>query len=200
MEINISKTLLLEIDVQNDFCPGGALAVRDGNEVIIPLNTLSAAFAAAGGRVAATQDWHPRGHCSFETLWPEHCVQGEWGSAFHPDLDLRPVNLIIRKGFRRELDSYSAFFENNRVTPTGLEGWIRGLGIETVIIGGLATDYCVFYSAMDSHRLGFTTIVISDAVRGVDYPAGSVEKALAEMRDTGIAFANSETLLKELHL
>jgi nicotinamidase/pyrazinamidase len=193
-----TKTLLLEIDVQNDFCPkDGALAVRNGGEVIAPLNALAAAIAAKGGRVAATQDWHPAGHCSFST-WPEHCVQGSRGAALHDRLDLRPVSLIVRKGFRKDLDSYSAFFENDRTTPTGIEGWIRFLGIETVIIGGLATDYCVFYSAMDCKRLGFAAVVVSDAIRGVDIPAGSAEKAIAEMKAAGIAFAGSADLLKEL--
>jgi len=200
---NITRTLLLMIDVQNDFCPGGALAVQDGDAVIEPLNALSAAVAAAGGRVAASQDWHPKGHSSFgpsdQGLWPDHCVQGEWGAAFHDRLDLKPVSLIVRKGFRRELDSYSAFFENDRCTSTGLEGGIKQMNIETVIIGGLATDYCVFYSAMDSRRLGFNTIVVEDAVRGVNYPEGSVEKALAEMRANGILFAASAQLLQEIH-
>jgi len=201
---NISRTLLLMIDVQNDFCPGGALAVQDGDAVIEPLNALASAVAAAGGRVAASQDWHPRGHSSFTSagqggLWPDHCVQGERGAAFHDKLDLNPVSLIVRKGFRRELDSYSAFFENDRCTPTGLEGGIKQMNIETVIIGGLATDYCVFYSAMDSRRLGFNTIVIEDAVRGVNYPDGSVEKALAEMKADGIGFSASAQLLQEIH-
>jgi len=214
MPLTLSKTLLLMIDVQNDFCPGytaasgektpdGALAVRDGGGVIEPLNALAAAFAAGGGRVAASQDWHPRGHVSFASSqqggsWPDHCVQGEWGAAFHEKLDLRPVSLIIRKGFRMGLDSYSAFFENDRCTSTGLEGGIKQMNIETVIIGGLATDYCVFYSAMDSRRLGFNTIVVEDAVRGVDYPDGSVEKAIAEMKAAGIGFATSVQLLPEL--
>ena len=205
-----AKTLLLTIDVQNDFCPGGSLAVPDGDAVIAPLNALAAAFAERGGRVAATQDWHPKGHSSFASsprpgdaqpvtdLWPDHCVQGEPGADFHPGLDLGPVNLIVRKGFRRELDSYSAFFENDRVTPTGLEGWIRGLGIDTVIVGGLATDYCVFHSAMDSQRLGFTTIIAEDAVRGVGYPEGSVEKAVSGMRAAGVVFSDSRRLLGEL--
>jgi len=194
---NISRTLLLLIDVQNDFCPGGALAVQNGDAVIEPLNALSAAFAAGGGRVAASQDWHPRGHSSFAS-WPEHCVQGTAGAAFHDALDLKPVSLIIRKGFRPELDSYSAFFENDRSTATGLEGAIKQMNVETVIIGGLATDYCVLYSAMDSRRLGFNTIVVEDAVRGVDSPAGSVEKALAEMQASGIQFASSAQLLQEM--
>jgi len=201
---NIARTLLLIIDVQNDFCPGGALAVQDGDAVIAPLNALSAALAAAGGRVAASQDWHPQGHASFTSAgqggaWPDHCVQGTRGAAFHEKLDLNPVSLIVRKGFRRELDSYSAFFENDRCTSTGLEGGIKQMNIETVIIGGLATDYCVFYSAMDSRRLGFNTIIIEDAVRGVNYPDGSVEKALGEMRANGILFAPSAQLLQEIH-
>jgi len=221
------KTLLLEIDVQNDFCPAyakggaqgadGALAVPDGGAVVKPLNALAAAVAGAGGFVAATQDWHPLGHVSFASshpgktvgdliniagqeghaqgLWPDHCVQGGWGADFHAGLDLTPVHLIVRKGFRKGLDSYSAFFENDRKTATGLEGWIKGLGIDTVIIGGLATDYCVFFSAMDSKRLGFHTIIVNDAVRGVGLPAGSVERAVAQMRESGITFAASGELL-----
>ena len=216
--MNISRTLLLEIDVQNDFCPGGALAVDGGNLVAPPLNMLATAFAAAGGWVAATQDWHLPGHASFassyegkkpgdlidlantkgQVLWPDHCIQGEWGSAFHEDLDLKPVNLVVRKGFHKGLDSYSAFFENDRKTSTGLEGWMRRLRIETVIIGGLATDYCAFYSAMDCKNLEFETIIVSDAVRGVGYPAGSVKYAVDQMRAAGIAFMESWVLLKEI--
>ena len=216
--IYVLKTLLLIIDVQNDFCPGGALAVTDGSGVIPPLNALSAALAARGGRVAATQDWHPVGHVSFasshngrnpgetvdtalvngQVLWPDHCVQGTNGAAFHEGLDLKPVSLIVRKGFRKELDSYSAFFENDRCTSTGLEGGIKQMNIETVIIGGLATDYCVFYSAMDSRRLGFNTIVVSDAVRGVGIPEGSVENAVSAMKANGIEFVPSAELLDNM--
>ena len=221
MIFNIAKTLLLEIDVQNDFCPAytsggvhypdGALAVHDGGSVVAPLNALAGAFAASGGKVVLTQDWHPARHSSFasghegktsdaegQVFWPDHCVQGLQGAAFHADLDLNPATLIIRKGFHKELDSYSAFFENDRKTFTGLDYWMRGLGIETVIIGGLATDYCVFYSAMDSVSLGYTTIVASDAVRGVGYPSGSVEKAVATMKNVGIAFVTSPELLNGL--
>ena len=216
---DISKTLLLIIDVQNDFCPGGALAVTDGGAVVAPLNALSRALAAKGGRAAATQDWHPEGHVSFASshngknsgdvidtslvkgqyLWPDHCVQGSAGAAFHEQLDLKPVSLIIRKGFRGDLDSYSAFFENDRCTATGLEGGIKQMNIETVIIGGLATDYCVFYSAMDCRRLGFKTIVVSDAVRGVGLPEGSVENAVSTMKSNGIEFLSSAEILGELH-
>jgi nicotinamidase/pyrazinamidase len=228
MIAEISAAVLLEIDVQNDFCPAytscsgekyppGALAVAGGDEVVAPLNALAAAFARAGGRVTATQDWHPRGHVSFasahpgkkpgdaldlpevknQVLWPDHCVQGGRGAQFHEKLDLSPVTLIVRKGFRRGLDSYSAFFENDRKTPTGLEGWLRGLGITTVILGGLATDYCVFYSAADARRLGFDTIVLTDAVRGVGYPEGSVEKALEDMKKQGITLCLSGDILRE---
>ena len=227
-DINAAKTLLLIIDVQNDFCPGGALAVTDGDAVVAPLNALSKALALRDGRVAATQDWHPNNHVSFassyknkkpgdtvdtnlvkgQILWPDHCVQGTLvqgtlvqgtnGAAFHEALDLKPVSLIIRKGFRVDLDSYSAFFENDKKTPTGLEGWIKSLGIDTVIMGGLATDYCVYYSAMDCKELGFKTIVVSDAVRGVGIPQGSVENALSTMKANGIEFLSSAELLNEL--
>jgi len=218
MGFDVSKTLLLIIDVQNDFCPGGALAVNDGDAVVAPLNALSSALTAKGGRVAATQDWHPVGHVSFasshngknpgdvidtpfvkgQALWPDHCVQGSTGAAFHEKLDLKPVSLIIRKGFRMELDSYSAFFENDRCTSTGLEGAIKQMNIQTVIIGGLATDYCVFFSAMDCRRLGFRTIVVSDAVRGVGFPEGSVENAVSTMKGEGIEFFSSTELLEKL--
>jgi nicotinamidase/pyrazinamidase len=218
MSLNIKKTAFLEIDIQNDFCPGGALAVDNGDEVIAPINAAAAAFAKAGARVAATQDWHPASHISFasshsgkkagdqienpdsgiQVLWPDHCVQGTTGAAFHEKLDLRPVSLIVRKGFRPGLDSYSAFFENDRKTATGLTGWLQGLGIETVVIGGLATDYCVYYSAIDAKKSGFQTIVLCDAVRGVGYPEGSIEKATADMKAAGIAFTFSAELIEGL--
>jgi nicotinamidase/pyrazinamidase len=221
----IQESALLEIDVQNDFCPSyvadsgekrpqGALAVAGGDTVTAPLNALAARFAREGGRVIATADWHPAGHCSFaashpgkkpgdavflpgageQVLWPAHCVQGTEGAAFHDRLDLRPVNLIIRKGFRKNLDSYSAFFENDRKTPTGLDGFLKGLGINTVVLGGLAVDYCVFYSAMDAAALGYRTVVLKDAVRGVGFPEGSVEKALADMEAAGILLLGSGEL------
>jgi nicotinamidase/pyrazinamidase len=225
---DIHSALLLEIDVQNDFCPAyvslsgeecpaGALAVDRGDELIGPLNRLAAAFAGAGGRVAATQDWHPAGHVSFasahpgkkpgdliafppegQALWPDHCVQGSRGAEFHERLDRKPLSLILRKGFRPGLDSYSAFFENDRRSSTGLEGWLRILGIDTVVMGGLATDYCVRYSALDARRLGFTVIVLEDAVRGVGLPRGSVEEALKEMKGRGVCFAGCEEILREI--
>jgi nicotinamidase/pyrazinamidase len=222
MFINPSRAALIEIDVQNDFCPPytlssgeklppGALAVERGDEVIEPLNLLALAFAASGAKVVATADWHPPGHVSFagahpgknagetvelpgtgpQALWPDHCVQGTVGANFHERLDLRPAGLIIRKGFRRSLDSYSAFFENDRRTPTGLEAYLRALGVDTVVLGGLATDYCVLYSALDAAALGFTTLVLSDAVRGVGFPAGSIEAALGKMKSAGVTFTPS---------
>jgi nicotinamidase/pyrazinamidase len=219
----MNDAALIEIDVQNDFCPAytasggdkppGALAVDRGDEVIGPLNALASRFAEAGGRVVATQDWHPPGHVSFasshpgkkagetpdlppgQVLWPDHCVRGSEGAGFHEALDLRPVTLILRKGYRKNLDSYSAFFENDRTTPTGLDGFLRGLAVRAVYIGGLATDYCVLYSALDAVRLGYKTAVIADAIRGVGYPQGSAERALARMEEEGILLVNSGDLL-----
>jgi nicotinamidase/pyrazinamidase len=213
--ISPARTALIEIDVQNDFCPSytlssgekrppGALAVDNGDEVIAPLNALGASLAEAGGRVIAAADWHPPGHVSFasshkrkkpgeavelpsglQVLWPDHCVRGTGGAAFHERLDLRPLSLIIHKGFRPGMDSYSVFFENDRRSPTGLEGCLRSLAVDTVLLGGLATDYCVLYSALDALRLGFTTAVLIDAVRGVGLPAGSIDAALEKMKDAG---------------
>jgi nicotinamidase/pyrazinamidase len=216
MNLSIRESALLEIDVQNDFCPAytaasgekrpqGALAIAGGDAVTEPLNALAVRFAREGGVVIATADWHPTGHCSFaashsgeepgdQVLWPVHCVQGTEGAAFHDKLDLGPVNLILRKGFRQNLDSYSAFFENDRKTSTGLDGFLKGLGIKTVFLGGLATDYCVYYSAIDAAALGYTTVVLTDAVQGVDFPMGSVEKALASMEAAGIRLFDSRSI------
>ena len=194
-------TALLVIDVQNDFCPGGALAVADGDAVLAAANRLMGAYDL----VVATQDWHPPDHCSFasqhagaslydtvqidgiaQTLWPDHCVQGTAGAALHADLDTRRVNLILRKGIRSVLDSYSAFFENDRRTATGLAGYLSGLGVRQVALCGLATDYCVCYSALDAARLGFSVEVLTGACRGVDVPAANIARALTQMRDAGI--------------
>jgi nicotinamidase/pyrazinamidase len=217
MTIDTSKAALIAIDVQNDFCPAGALAVDKGDEVIGPLNSLALEFTRRGGRVVATADWHPPGHVSFasthgkkpgdlleipggenQALWPDHCVQGSFGAAFHEKLDLRGVSLIIRKGFHAALDSYSAFFENDRKTPTGLAGYLSCLGLDTVVLGGLATDYCVLYSALDARRQGLRTIVVSDAVRGVGFPAGSVERAVDSMKAAGVILASREELIQGL--
>ncbi|MDR2537307.1 MAG: bifunctional nicotinamidase/pyrazinamidase [Treponema sp.] len=207
--INGIETALLIIDVQNDFCKGGALEVRNGETVVAPLNALAEYCAARGGRVIATADWHPRGHVSFASarnaeasdiansasggaLWPDHCVQGTKGAQFHESLNMNPVQLIIRKGFRQNLDSYSAFFENDRTTPTGLDGYLKALGVTTVLIGGLATDYCVLYSALDAARLGYRVTVLIDAVQAVNAPAGSEQAAFAAMRKAGVALAETK--------
>ena len=195
------RSALLVIDVQNDFCPGGALAVADGDAVVESANRLMPEYDL----VVATQDWHPADHCSFasqhpgaalydnvcvggieQTLWPDHCVQGSAGAALHPGLDTGRVNLILRKGMRPGLDSYSAFFENDRRTATGLAGYLEGLGVRHVALCGLATDYCVCCSALDAARLGFAVEVLTGACRGVDLPPGNVARAVAEMRAAGV--------------
>lgn len=210
MAIDSASSAFVAVDVQNDFCPGGALAVPEGDRVVPLVNALAARFPAA----VATQDWHPAGHVSFAsshpgrkpydsadqdgralTLWPDHCVAGTSGAAFHPDLDQRPYRLIVRKGFRKNLDSYSAFFENDGTTPTGLEGWLKGLGLTGVVLAGLALDYCVYYSALDAVRLGFRTAVVLDATRAVDAPPGNAERALAELRARGVLIVGSEEVL-----
>jgi nicotinamidase/pyrazinamidase len=192
--------LLLVIDVQNDFCPGGALAVADGDVVVPVINRLAQRFA----HVVLTQDWHPAGHSSFatshpgaepfqtvamaygaQTLWPDHCVQGTAGAALHPQLAVDRAELIIRKGFRREIDSYSAFHENDRRTPTGLAGYLRERGLTRIFLVGLATDYCVHYSAVDALRLGFEAVVIESGCRAIDL-AGSLASAWTNMEQAGV--------------
>ncbi len=191
---------LLVIDVQNDFCPGGALAVTDGDSIVPLINGMMADYDV----VLMTQDWHPAGHSSFATshpdrsafemidmpygpqvLWPDHCVQGSQGAAFHPDLNTTRADMIIRKGFTPSIDSYSAFFENDRNTPTGLEGYLRTRGITEIDMVGLATDFCVCYSALDAARLGFKTRVLTNACRAIDMD-GSLNTALAEMRNAKV--------------
>lgn len=178
-----SHDVLIVIDVQNDFCPGGALAVAGGDEVVPVIHKIAPRFE----HVILTQDWHPPGHhsfacahaekCAFEqvkvsygeqTLWPDHCVQGTWGAEFHPDLKLARAELILRKGFRPEIDSYSAFFENDRMTPTGLNAYLRERGLKRIFLAGLAYDYCVAYSAIDARRLGFPATILRDGCRAID--------------------------------
>lgn len=175
--------LLLVVDIQNDFCPGGRLAVPHGDEVVPLVNRLATKFP----HVALTQDWHPAGHLSFasshpgrnpfetiavsygpQILWPDHCVQGTPGAEFHPALNIPHAGLVVRKGFRRAIDSYSAFFENDRRTPTGLAGYLRERGLKRVFLAGLALDFCVRYSAEDAHGQGFAVVVIEDACRAID--------------------------------
>ena len=199
----MAEQALIVIDIQNDFCPGGALAVAGGDEIVPLVN----AMIRDASHVILAQDWHPAGHSSFasshpgkepfqtvampygeQTLWPDHCVQGSHGADFHAGLDRTKAELIIRKGFHREIDSYSAFFENDRVTPTGLSGYLRERGIEAVTFVGLATDFCVAYSALDAVKQGFFATVRLDACRGIDL-GGSMDAMLGRLREAGVTLA-----------
>jgi len=194
------RDLLLIVDVQNDFCPGGRLAVPGGDAVVPAVNRLAGQFA----HVILTQDWHPPGHLSFagshpgrrpfetmevsygaQILWPDHCVQGTIGAEFHPALDVPHAELVLRKGFLRAIDSYSAFRENDRRTPTGLASYLRERGFERLTLAGLATDFCVLFSAMDAREAGFEVTVASGACRGIDLD-GSVASAMRAMAEAGV--------------
>ena len=194
------RDILIIVDVQNDFCPGGALAVPHGDQIVPAVNRLAAEFA----QVVLTQDWHPRGHASFasshagknpfdsidvsygqQILWPDHCVQGTRGADFHPDLDIPHAELVLRKGFRRAIDSYSAFFENDRRTPTGLVAYLKERGFKRIALCGLATDFCVFYSALDGRHAGFEVTVATDACRGINVD-GSLDRAMRSMEEAGV--------------
>ena len=196
---------LLIVDLQNDFCPGGALAVPEGDEIVPLVNNLAEQFE----HVLQTQDWHPEGHQSFasshaahepydvievsygeQVLWPDHCVQGTEGAEFHPDLDTTHAELILRP----EIDSYSAFYENDGQTPTGLAGYLRERGIDTLYLCGLATDFCVKWSALDGKKEGFDVYVIEDATRGIDQD-GSLAQAWEEMNEAGVQVVSSEAAL-----
>lgn len=195
-----ADTALIVIDVQNDFCTGGALAVPDGEAVVPLINAMLPDYGAC----ILTQDWHPAGHSSFasqhadkepfgtvemsygtQVLWPDHCVQGTQGAEFHADLQTDAANMIIRKGFRRDIDSYSAFFENDRTTPTGLTGYLRTINVQKVTLAGLATDFCVAYSALDAARQGFDVTVDLRACRAIDLE-GSLEYALSQMAQNSV--------------
>lgn len=192
-------TALIVVDVQNDFCPKGALAVVGGDEIVAPINVRMNQYET----VILTQDWHPRMHMSFadnhglepystidapygkQILWPRHCVEGSAGAEFHPLLDSRRADAIIRKGFRKEIDSYSGFYENDKSTPTGLEGYLRMRGIRALDFVGLATDFCVAWSAMDAARLGFRVRVLMDLTRAIDVD-GSLDRAIEDMIVSGV--------------
>jgi nicotinamidase/pyrazinamidase len=199
---------LLIVDVQNDFCPGGALEVPNGDEVVPVINNLTEKF----DNIIQTQDWHPKGHYSFassyegkqpfettdlqygeQVLWPDHCVQNTNGADFHPDLKTRPTQMIVRKGFRKHIDSYSAFYENDHKTKTGLTGYLKDRNIDTLYVGGLATDFCVKWSVIDGCKEGFNVFVIEDAIKGIDID-GSVDQALKEMVDAGAKFIKSNEI------
>ncbi|AWI82390.1 nicotinamidase [Alloyangia pacifica] len=196
---------LIVIDVQTDFCPGGALAVPGGDEIVAPINALMDEADA----VVLTQDWHPAGHSSFasahpgkapydltempygaQVLWPDHCVIGSPGAAFHPALNTDRADLIIRKGHNPAIDSYSAFFENDRRTPTGLEGYLRTRGVERLTLVGLATDFCVTYSALDAAKLDFAVTVREDLCRAIDFD-GSLSAARAGMNGAGVKLSRA---------
>jgi nicotinamidase/pyrazinamidase len=210
MAIELTPTdALLVIDVQNDFCPGGALAVPEGDQVVPIINRLARRFE----HVILTQDWHPTQHISFasthpntqsfahievhyghQTLWPDHCVPGTRGADFHPALEIPHAALVLRKGFRRHIDSYSAFLENDHSTPTGLAGYLRERSLKRLFLAGLAYDYCVRYSAIDGTALGFECLVIEDATRPVNLP-GSVKDTHTTLADKGIQRIQSSSLI-----
>lgn len=198
----------LAIDVQNDFCPGGALAVPEGDQVVPVINRLAGRFE----HILMTQDWHPPGHGSFasahagrqpfetieldygaQTLWPDHCVQGSPGAEFHPGLALTRAELVVRKGYDPAIDSYSAFYENDQRTPTGLAGYLRERGFRRLFMAGLATDFCVHFSAVDGAREGFEVVVFEDACRAIDLE-GSLAAARTTMAEAGVRFATSDDL------
>jgi nicotinamidase/pyrazinamidase len=204
----MDQTALIIIDVQNDFCPGGALAVADGDAVVPVINRLIPRF----GMRVLTQDWHPQDHASFaanhpgaapfsmtemsygpQVLWPTHCVQGSKGADFHDDLQTDGAAVVIRKGFKPEIDSYSAFFENDHTTPTGLAGYLRERGVSSIVVAGLATDFCVRYSAVDAAKLGFEVTLVEDACRAIDMD-GSLAAAMAEMNERNIRIVQSDDL------
>ena len=195
--------VLIVTDPQRDFCPDGALAVPEGDSIMPLVNRLARHFA----HVVVTQDWHPPGHLSFasahpghkpfetiqvdygpQTLWPDHCVQATVGASFHPSLDIPHAELVIRKGYHPLIDSYSAFRENDGRTPTGLTGYLRERGLERVTLCGLATDFCVYFSAIDAREAGFEARVVLEASRAIDVD-GSLARALAAMREAGVSFA-----------
>ena len=206
--MTLDDAALVVIDVQNDFCPGGALEVPDGDAVVPVINRIAPRFSAC----ILSQDWHPPGHLSFasshegkspfetttlaygeQVLWPDHCVQGTIGAAFHQDLATGGADLVLRKGFRRAIDSYSAFYENDRSTPTGLAGYLRSRGISRLFFAGLATDFCVAYSAIDGAREKFEVAVVEDACRGIDLD-GSLAAAWEQMAAAKVARMDSREI------
>ncbi len=206
-----ADSVLLVIDVQNDFCPGGALAVPHGDEVVTVINKMT----PQANSLILTQDWHPAGHMSFasshvdkapfesieadygeQVLWPDHCVAGETGAALHSDLDITRAELILRKGFRVAVDSYSAFNENDKSTSTGLAGYLNNRGFKHIFMAGLATDYCVAWSALDARALGFDVTLITDACRAIDLD-DSLAAAMTSMRSTGVQFATAADALSD---
>lgn len=210
------KSAFIVVDVQNDFCKGGALEVKNGDEVVPIINKIIDKYENKFYKIIATQDWHPQNHISFakshnkklystieingiqQVLWPVHCVEGTKGADFHPDLDTKHFNLIIRKGNNVNIDSYSGFFENDKSTKTGLEGYLKTLGIKQVFIAGLAFDFCVAYTAFDAKKLGFETFIIEDGTKAVDLPEGYAEKIKKELISNGIKIIYSSKTIEFL--
>ncbi len=206
------KDALIIVDIQNDFMPKGALPVEEGDQIIDSINNIAQYFYQNDNIVVVTQDWHPPNHFSFASshqkkpyepfqaegigpvLWPNHCIQGTFGAQFHPELEVKFANAIIRKGYHLTVDSYSVFLENDKVLRTGLNGYLEVLGINRILLCGLALDYCVYYSAIDGKNLGFDIIVVLDLSKAVDEPFGHLEKALKHMEQKGIQFINSENI------
>lgn len=211
--INIDKNdALIIVDIQNDFMPGGALPVEEGDQIIEDINKVANKVKNSQAKVVLTQDWHPKNHLSFASnhpgknpgdeyqtesigpvLWPDHCVQGSKGAEFHKDLQTIYASAIIRKGYNPEIDSYSGFIENDKRSETGLAGYLKSLNIKRIFICGLALDYCGFYTAMDGIDLGFEVYFIVDLTKGIDIPPGNISNSLKNMRDKGIKFVTKES-------
>ena len=218
-ELNFAKNIrvkdtdaLIIVDIQNDFMPSGALAVKGGDEIVAPINHLAQRFHRLDSLIVMTQDWHPPNHLSFASthdmkpyapceskgigpvLWPDHCIQGTAGAEFHPQVQVELANAIIRKGYHLTVDSYSTFIENDRKTQTGLSGYLRVLGKERVFLCGLALDYCVYYSAVDGQDLGFEVVVPIDLARAIDSPRGRLSEVLKVMAERRVQFVRSNDI------
>ena len=220
--INLEKSIdvqdddvLLVVDVQNDFIPGGALAVEEGDEIITGINKMTEYFKEKNAKIVFTQDWHPKNHLSFASmhpnknpgdefqtedgsvgpiLWPDHCVQGTKGASFHDELNIIHGDLIIRKGTNPKIDSYSAFLENDKKTETGLAGYLKSLNIKRIFIAGLALDYCCYFTALDGVHFGFNAFLFIDLTKGIDQPPDNIINSLKDMESKGIKFINMESI------
>ena len=213
--IDLSKNdALLIIDMQNDFMPGGALPVEEGDQIIDNINKVAEIFKKNNGIVVLTQDWHPENHMSFASshvdkdpseefqtegispkLWPDHCVQGSKGANFHDKLRVNLAHAIIRKGYNANVDSYSGFIENDKKSETGLAGFLKSLNIKRLFICGLALDYCCYFTALDGLDFGFMVYFLVNLTRGIDLPPGNISKSLQDMRDKGIKFSTKDNLI-----
>jgi len=213
MHIDNTNALII-VDMQNDFMPGGALPVEEGDQIIDSINQISETFKKYNGKIILTQDWHPKNHKSFASsyndknpgdeyhsegigpvLWPDHCVQGTKGAQFHDKLNIDLAHTIIRKGFNPEVDSYSAFIENDKKSETKLKGCLNSLKIKKIFICGLALDYCCYYTALDGKYFGYEVYFLVNLTRGIDLPPGNISKALQHMKEKGIKFATKDHII-----